>query len=63
MELAKIIRKMRGEKTQEQFARELDCSRLSIINWESGRFMPSQFWLDKLGIKVIFRAVPRKESE
>jgi DNA-binding XRE family transcriptional regulator len=52
MDVAAMVLKIRGDRTQEQFAADLGCSRQSVVWWETGRFKPGKAMLLKLGISV-----------
>lgn len=39
--LAKAIRELRGIRSQQQFADELEASRPTVSNWETGDAIPS----------------------
>lgn len=41
-ETKKLVSKLRGRKSQEEFARELEISYKTVANWECGNFTPSQ---------------------
>lgn len=35
------VRKVRGERTQEAFARDIGCTLQTIVRWESGQRTPT----------------------
>lgn len=50
--LGKLIRLARGQKTQEQFARELKVTRMTVYSWEQGITRPSDDKMREMGVKV-----------
>jgi DNA-binding XRE family transcriptional regulator len=51
MELTEVIKKCRGNRTQEEFAELLGVSRQSVNQWEVGSVIPKQEHLEKMGIR------------
>lgn len=52
MELSEIIKKLRGDKTQAEFAEELGVSKQAVSQWETGSTEPSDKIRAALGIQT-----------
>jgi DNA-binding transcriptional regulator YiaG len=55
MELAKMVRSIRGQRTQVELAQSLGVTKQQVCDWEHGRYKPNSEQLKRLGITRIER--------
>jgi DNA-binding XRE family transcriptional regulator len=53
--IPELVREVRGQAKQAEFAEFLGVSRQTVYLWESGKFRPSDAQLAKMGITVEYR--------
>ncbi len=55
MDMKILIKKIRGEKTVREFAKEIGVSYMTVYNWESGDSMPTIKRMEQLGIECVYK--------
>lgn len=61
-QLALLVREARKslKLTQEEYAKRFKVTRQLVYLWEHGLSQPNPETLEKMGIEIVFKKIPRK---